>query len=103
MDYLDILEKTPAEEIPADRWVVDFSPRLVGSEAITSAAITVTDLAGGDVTATLTSGAEQMDGDLVGIAFVGGTEGHSYEVKVQATTDSGGVYEEFFAFRVTTP
>jgi hypothetical protein len=104
MDYLAILEKTPDETIPADRWVVDFSPRLEGTEAITSAVVTVTDLASGtDVTATLTSGDETISGDLVGIAFTGGTEGHNYEVKVQATTDSNGIYEEFFAFRVTTP
>ena len=104
MDYLDILEKTPDEAIPADRWVVDFSPRLVGTEAVTSAAVTVTDRAdNSDVTAALTSGSAQISGALVGIAFEAGTEGHAYEVKVQAITDSGGVYEEFFAFRVTTP
>jgi len=55
------------------------------------------------VTATLTSGAEQISGNLVGVTFQGGTAGHKYQVKAQATTDSGGVYEEFFAFRVVTP
>jgi hypothetical protein len=104
MDYLSILEKTPDEKVPADHWVVDFTPRLVGGEAISSAIITVLDLgSGGDVTATLTSGAEQISGNLVGVTFQGGTAGHKYQVKAQATTDSGGVYEEFFAFRVVTP
>ncbi len=104
MDYLDILEKTPAERIPADRWCIDFTNRLADGETITAATVMVTDLtAGTDVSSSLTSGSAQINSAIVGIAYRGGTEGHNYESKTQVTTSAGGVFEEFFAFRVTTP
>jgi len=89
--------KQPDEVVPAGRWGVDFSSDMVAGEVITSASITVTDSSGSDVTATLTSGSEVIaDGSKVSIKFVNGTDGETYTVSIEATSDAGAVYEAEF-------
>jgi hypothetical protein len=105
LEYLAIKEKSPDDEIPNNRWVIDFTPRLYGSEEVISAEVVVTDMTDGtDVTAALVEGEPVIGtGNLIGCKFVGGEADHVYRVSETVTTDAGGVYEEFFAIRVALP
>lgn len=84
-----VMRKKPEDQLDYDldfeRWLSD-GDTLLSGDAVAEDGITVEQV--------------QLFGTVVKVWLSGGTDGHSYEISVTATTAQGRVKEECFMIRV---
>lgn len=88
---LGAVSKQPAEVLTLS---IDFTRDLVGGETISSAVVTVKNLAtGADSSNTIKLGSHTTSGAVVSQMVQAGTDGEDHRMQIRVTTSASNVYE----------
>ena len=98
--YLETFYKLPAE---AFHVVVDFTDALDTGETVASAVAVAKDRVDESVVTATITGAVTVASPEVTVPIMAGTAGHSYAVKVTATSSNAHIYEEAVLIVVSAP
>lgn len=88
---LSFTEKDPGETV---RLGVDFETLLATGETISSAAVSIRTLRGDSDPSAMLSGSPAIDGTAITELVSGGTDGDTYLLAFEATTDAGQIIIE---------